>query len=170
MAIITKLKSNYIEKLKGIPEIAVYINSLEDVLKRINTQKNQMVKKDLGQGIFALEQIFETKEIKDCFYESHKNYVDIQIMLEGSEIMHLFDISSDKASFLSYDQETDFCIYNVNSEIVTNLFMTSGDTYVFFPNDGHLGMLKNNVTSLVKKTVIKVPYERYAENISVRWE
>ena len=48
--------------------------------------------------------------------------------------------------------------------------MTTGDTYVFFPNDGHLGMLKNNVTSLVKKTVIKVPYERYAENISARWE
>ena len=48
--------------------------------------------------------------------------------------------------------------------------MTSGDTYVFFPNDGHLGMLKNNDKSLVKKTVIKVPYERYAEDISVRWE
>jgi len=170
MAIVTKLKSSYIEKLKIIPEIFDYINSLDDVLKRISIQKNQMVKKDLGHGIFALEQVFETKEIKDCFYESHKKYVDIQIMLEGSEIMHLFDISSDKASFLSYDEQTDFCIYDVNNEIVTNLFMTSGDAYVFFPNDGHLGMLKDNVSSLVKKTVIKVPYERYAESISVRWE
>ena len=103
MAIITKLNSNYFEKLKRLPEISDYINSLEDVLKRINTQKNQMVKKDLGKGIFALEQIFETKEIKDCFYESHKNYIDIQIMLEGSEIMHLFDISNDKVSFISYE-------------------------------------------------------------------
>lgn len=169
MAIITKLESNYIEKLKMIPEISDYINSLEDVLKRIDTQENQMARKNLGQGIFALEQIFETKEIKDCFYESHKQYIDIQIMLEGSEIMQLFDISSDKASFLSYDEQTDFCIYDVNSKIVTNLFMTSGDTYVFFPNDGHLGMLKNNVTSVVKKTVLKIPYERYAESISVRW-
>ena len=170
MAIVTKLNSSYIEKLKIIPEIFDYINSLDGVLKRINTQKNPMVKKDLGQGIFALEQIFETKEIKDCFYESHKKYVDIQIMLEGYEIMHLFDISSDKASFLSYDEQTDFCIYDVKNEIVTSLFMTPGDTYVFFPNDGHLGMLKNNDKSFVKKTVIKVPYERYAENISVRWE
>ena len=170
MAVITKLKSSYIERLKRILDIAEYLDSLDDVLKRIETQESQIVRKDLGQGIFALEQIFETKELKDCFYESHKKYIDVQIMLEGSEVMQLFDVSSHQANFLSYDELTDFCVYHVNPEIVTNLFMTSGDTYVFYPNDGHLGMLKNNVTTRVKKTVIKVPYEKFAESIGVRWE
>jgi biofilm protein TabA len=169
MAIITKLNSNYDERFKNIPVILQYINSLEDVLMRINTQNSPMVRRDLGQGIFALEQIFETKEIKDCFYESHKKYIDIQIMLEGAEIMQLFDVSNDNVKLMSYDKQTDFCIFEVNNEIVTTLFMTPGDIYVFFPNDGHLGMLKNNVRTVVKKTVIKVPYESFAESISIRW-
>ena len=170
MAIITDLDSSYMERLKMIPEISRYLNSLKEVLRRIESQESPMVKIDLGKGIFALEQIFETKEIKDCFYESHKKYIDIQIMLEGSETMQLFDVSNSHANCLSYDERTDFCIYDVNSEIVTNLLMTSGDTYVFFPNDGHLGMLKSDVKKFVKKTVIKVPYERFAESISFRWE
>ena len=170
MAIITDLSSAYFRQIQQIPEIEDYLKDMSEICARINDQDQSMIKRDLGAGIYALEQSFVTKKLRNCFYESHKKYVDVQIMLEGAELMQLFDISNEHAQLLSYNEKTDFCVYDVNSEIVTNLLMSCGDVYVFFPRDGHLGMLENIKSSSVKKTVIKIPYEKYSESLSLRWQ
>jgi len=161
MAIITKFSTCSCLEIMNIPEIKKYLNDLDNISHRLNSQNKSMVRRELGSDIFALEQVFETKELENCFYESHKKFVDIQIMFEGAEIMQLFDTSNRLANMISYDEQTDFCVYEVHPAIVTDLYMTTGDVFVFFPKDGHLGMLKSQNQSRVKKTVIKVPYEYF---------
>ena len=46
----------------------------------------------ITDNIFALEQVFYTKDRKECFIESHKKYIDFQLILSGNEQMEYIDI------------------------------------------------------------------------------
>src|SRR5437660_855393 len=50
-------------------------------------------KVDLGGGVFAMEQVYETKPRADGFFESHRKYVDLQVIVAGEELMEVIDVS-----------------------------------------------------------------------------
>ena len=50
-------------------------------------------KHDLGGGVFAIEQAYESKPRAEGFFESHRKYLDIQVVVTGRETMELADLS-----------------------------------------------------------------------------
>ena len=48
----------------------------------------------LDEHCFVLEQAYISKNKEDCFFESHKKYIDIQYVFEGEEIMEVENISN----------------------------------------------------------------------------
>lgn len=117
------------------------------------------VKFDISDEFFALEQVFYTKDRKDCFIESHREYVDFQLVVSGIEQMEYVDI--DKLEIAqSYDQNTDLIVYKL-LDTTSKIVLQSGDLAVYFPEDGHIGMPKYDASELVHKTVVKVPIKYF---------
>ena len=98
---------------------------------------------------------YTPKPRAEGFFESHRKYIDVQVVVSGAELMELADISRLMISE-AYNSERDFTKYaDITGAAVLN--MGSGDAAIFFPNDGHMPSLHWRGTGLVRKTVVKVP-------------
>lgn len=114
-------------------------------------------KVDLGNGIFALEQKFISKERSDCFLESHIKYIDIQLIVTGEELMECCDIHKCKV-LTKYDKDKDLITYEDFNEM-NKIRLQPGDFAIYFPQDIHLGCQRVGSPIECTKTVIKMPIE-----------
>jgi biofilm protein TabA len=110
---------------------------------------------ELAGGAFALEQAYRPRLRPEGFFESHRKYIDVQVMVEGEELMEVEDISRLVVSH-AYNPERDLIKYG-DTDIASVLRMRPGDVAIFFPEDGHMPSLHWRGTGLVRKTVVKVP-------------
>ncbi|MDQ5980424.1 MAG: hypothetical protein QG602_3401 [Verrucomicrobiota bacterium] len=110
---------------------------------------------DLSGGSFALEQVYEPRLRPDGFFESHRKYADVQVIVEGEELMEVEDISRLVVS-QPFLPERDLIKY-ADTAVASVLKMRTGDIAVFFPEDGHMPSLRWREAGLVRKTVVKVP-------------
>ena len=111
---------------------------------------------ELAGGAFALEQVYQAKARADGFFESHRKYIDVQVVFEGEEAMELAEISRLTVK-QAYDAERDVIIY-ADYTGASQLRLVAGEAAVFFPLDGHMPALRPGASAnLVRKTVIKVP-------------
>lgn len=110
---------------------------------------------DLDGGSFALEQAYEPKVRSDGFFESHRRYIDVQVIVAGEELMEVEDVSRLVVS-QPYLEERDLIKY-ADPAVSSVLKMRAGDVAVFFPEDGHMPSLRWRAAGLVHKTVVKVP-------------
>jgi biofilm protein TabA len=109
----------------------------------------------LDQGSVAFDQVYVTRGRGDCFFESHRKYIDIQCILEGDEVIDVVAISgleTDKP----YREKKDLIKYR-DPGAGSKLRLRAGEAAVFFPEDGHMPGQFANASGLVRKTVIKVP-------------
>ena len=65
---------------------------------------------DLAGGAFALEQVYLAKARADGFFESHRKYIDVQVVVMGEETLELAEISRLPVK-QAYDAERDVIIY-----------------------------------------------------------
>lgn len=111
---------------------------------------------DLEGGAFALEQAYMSKARSEGFFESHRKYIDVQVVVEGNEIMEVAEISRLTVR-QPYDAERDLIKY-ADCLDASVLRFRAGEAAVFFPVDGHFPSLRAGAAgTLVRKTVVKVP-------------
>ena len=111
---------------------------------------------ELEGGAFALEQVYQARPRAEVFLESHRKYIDVQVIVSGAERMEVQDITRLSES-QAYLEERDLIKY-VDSTDTSHLAMTLGNVAIFFPSDGHLSALLPTVGPvLVRKSVVKVP-------------
>lgn len=158
MAVITVLD----ELIKTCPDETIknYLLTLKDetseTVRRIKAFKPATFEKfQITDDVFAIEQSFETKDREQCFFESHRSYVDIQIMLGGNEQMELCRIEKLETD-VPYDAEKDLIKYKLTGS-ASKLAFGRYDCAVYFPSDAHLCVAKLDGVSTVYKTVLKVP-------------
>lgn len=110
---------------------------------------------ELAGGAFALEQAYLPKPRTDGFFESHRNYIDVQVIVEGEELMEVEDVSRLVVT-QDFTPERDLIKY-ADTDVGSVLRMRAGDMAIFFPEDGHMPSLHWRGAALVRKTVVKVP-------------
>lgn len=111
---------------------------------------------ELDGGAFALEQAFETKARAQGFFESHRNYIDVQVVLQGTERMEVVDLAR-AGTAAPYDPQKDLIKY-ADAADASVLTVRPGEAAVFFPADVHMPGLAPAAGSVrVWKTVVKVP-------------
>ena len=100
-----------------------------------------------------------TKSENEKFWESHKKYLDVQIMINGTEKVAINDIRDMEVK--SFDEEKDLTI--LEGDKAFDIIMKTGDVLVFFPNDVHKPELKvsenddsGNIRKIVTKVVFKI--------------
>ena len=107
-----------------------------------------------GDKLFINVQSYTSKPESDCGFEAHKKYIDIQLILEGEEIIGYE--SEDKLSLTKeYDESADYMLYAPNVEY-DKIRLTRGDFVILFSEEPHAPAIAANTPAPVRKAVVKI--------------
>ena len=141
---------NY-DKIKELSPVAY------DFVKKLLAEDVSNGTHDLADGVFANVMTYETKKRCNTFFEAHKKYIDIQIMLDGSEIISVESVEDmHKYECVQPFGDGDTELYAVNSDCV-DYVLNKGDFVILYPEDAHMPCICIEEPKTVKKAVIKVP-------------
>lgn len=105
-----------------------------------------------GDDIFVLIQSYQGKKVDEANCEAHKNYIDIQLVLEGDELMGYAPVNGMTVTD-PYDAAKDRFFVKWEG---TLLNCTNDMFTVFFPQDAHMPGVERTSGIQVKKAVIKI--------------
>ena len=103
-------------------------------------------------NLFALISSYDTKPEAGARAESHRKYIDIQVLLSGSEKIGHTPLNG-QSPVVEYDEAKEIMFYDTPCSFFT---MKPGMFVVFFPEDVHLPGIEANGTGKVRKVVMKV--------------
>ena len=105
-----------------------------------------------GDNLFVNIVEYETTEKEDRFWEAHRNYLDLHLMLDGCEQIDLNFIEN--MSQKEFVEKDDFLPLegDENSHVILN----NGDFLICYPHDGHKTAIKVDKSSKIKKAIFKI--------------
>lgn len=108
-----------------------------------------------GDKVFGFSQRYETKPATDVLYEAHRDYVDIQCMIAGSEMMGWTPV--DQLTITQeYKKEGD-CLLGSPSASYAQVPFHAGQVMILQPSDAHgPGIAFDSTPKEVRKIVLKV--------------
>ena len=106
-----------------------------------------------GTDVYAMYQAYTSKSPTGRLYENHKKYIDVQFVLDGTEIIRVTDVG-DLHATMDYDADKDVTLYELSDG--TDVKLGSGDFVILFPHDAHVPQLESGSPAPVKKIVVKV--------------
>ena len=110
----------------------------------------------LAHGCEARVMSYQTEPAAQKRWESHRRFIDIQLVVRGRELMQVADITS-LLGPTPYDEANDVLFYERAASSVAEIRAGAGDFTIFFPLDGHRPGLAIDAPADVRKIVIKVP-------------
>ena len=105
-----------------------------------------------GSDVYATRFTYETVPEEESFFEAHQKYLDIHIMLSGSERVEI--APPEKLTEFDRVEANDFYAYRGEGDY--RLVLSPGDFLVVFPNDAHRIKMRVNGPETVTKAVFKV--------------
>jgi len=113
-------------------------------------------KHELDHGVVAIEQAYDTRLRSAGFFESHRKYIDIQVIVSGEERIEVIDLAESSAE-KPYDDARDLIVHRDHPG-ASVLQLRAGQAAVFFPADVHMPCLRiGEAAGFVRKSVLKVP-------------
>jgi len=107
-----------------------------------------------GDNLFVNVSEYKTKEAIDARFEAHRKYIDIQYVINGTEMIGVAPMASNEGVTEPYDETKDVEFLKFSNE--TFYQATTGNFFVFFPQDGHMPGVKTDSLSQVRKLVVKI--------------
>lgn len=106
-----------------------------------------------GNNLFILVQKYDTLPKEQGKWECHRNYIDIQYIAEGKELIGFNHIDNMKVS-VEYNAEKDVEFLTGEGDYVT---LSKGSYGVFFPQDAHQPKIApKDIPGNVIKVVVKI--------------
>ena len=104
-----------------------------------------------GNALYATRFDYETLPYEETFFEAHRQYLDIHVMLKGRERVEI----AHPAGLEEFTREGDFWGYHGAPE--QSLLLEPGSFLVVFPGDAHrLKIAEGGVPESVAKAVFKI--------------
>ena len=149
--IVANIKDASVENYKGAhPRFEAAFCAL----KKLVADNAEVGKYEIdGQNIYAMVQEYQTKPLAEKKFEIHKNYIDIQYIVSGKEVMG--NESLDKLTPMNeYKPDVQHVYMNDGYD---RIFLSDGEFAIFFPKEPHApGVAVDDKPSAVKKIVVKV--------------
>lgn len=117
--------------------------------------KAEIGKYEFDGGFFMVQQ-GTTEPMNEGIFETHKKYIDVHIILEGSEDVAWAYISDLKEE-TAYDDEKDAAFYKGDTDHI--MHVTPGMCYVAYPHDAHMPVRHIDQAQSYTKIVMKLPAE-----------
>ena len=108
-----------------------------------------------GDNVFTIVNEYTTRPFTECDPESHREYADIQIMIEGTEKFGYTPLLDQDAT-TPYNPERDVALYTIAEEDLSYISLPAGQFIIFFPSDIHQPEVFVHQPDPVKKVVIKI--------------
>lgn len=105
-----------------------------------------------GGGLYATRFTYETIPDEESLFESHLRYLDIHIMVDGSERVEI--APPETLTPLEQNEANDFYAYRGEGRY--KLTLSPGDFLVVFPGDAHRIKMRVDGPETVTKVVFKV--------------
>ncbi|HNW57309.1 MAG TPA: YhcH/YjgK/YiaL family protein [Bacteroidales bacterium] len=123
---------------------------------KTNDLKNLEVKKyELeGANLSVIVSEYLSKDVDSARFEAHKNYIDLQYVISGSELMGVAPLSETKEITKPYDPAKDVEFMTVNK--CDDIKATPEKFFILFPSDIHRPGLKDGENAPIKKLVGKI--------------
>jgi len=142
----------------SIKRAETYYNISENLKKGFEWIKNNDLK-NMPDGKYQLDDVnyanIQTYDTKDnAPYEAHRDYIDIQYMINGEEISGVADYTNCSTKE-KYDKEKDIEFLNCNIKEEFHK-IKEGEFFVFFPHDAHKPAIKVDTNKKVKKVIVKI--------------
>jgi len=103
---------------------------------------------------FILRDSYETKPLPECFFEGHLRYADIQIVLEGTELIGYLPKSQSHLRVTApYNPEKEVEKYEPAE--TSHILMVPGMFALLLPEDLHLTKRMVQQPSHVEKAIVK---------------
>jgi YhcH/YjgK/YiaL family protein len=104
-----------------------------------------------GSNIYAVVQKYETKHREDGLWEAHRQYIDVQYIIKGIELIGYANIEN--LEMEEYDDVKDRLTLKGDGDF----FVVRAGTFVIFtPQDAHMPGLTVNTPRIIEKIVLKV--------------
>lgn len=144
--IIDNLKN--IEKYKEIsPKVVEFLKTL--------SKDTPVGHYEIEDGAFANVDVYTTKLHKDCKLEAHKNYIDIQMLLDGVEELDYTAVEGLKVRE-AYDENRDVMFFEASQKSLDTVIL-QGDKFAFiYPHEAHQPQMAFEKQQEVKKVVVKI--------------
>lgn len=137
-----------------------YTGISEDI--RVGLEYLREVRMDIAVGSYqinprvkAIVSEYTTKEINENGFEAHRDYIDIQYLISGKEVIDSLPLEYLK-EIKPYNKEIDAAFYEATNIKPQELLLGNGYFAILFPQDGHMPQLSVDMPMKVKKVVLKV--------------
>jgi len=105
-----------------------------------------------GDNLFVNVVSYETKPARERFWEAHRQYLDVHLMLDGQEQIDVGLIQN--MAVKDYVEQDDFL--PMEGEKQASVILTPGDFLVCYPEDGHRTAVAVREPEQIKKAIFKV--------------
>ena len=108
----------------------------------------------IGPDVYAMVQSYDTESDPPPILEAHRNYIDIQYCIAGTEYIAVAPL--DETTLRTpYDEAKDVAFYHAQ-KMMTLSAMAPGRFVLLFPTDEHFAKWAAEAPSRVKKAVVKL--------------
>lgn len=120
---------------------------------------------DLSEGVRMNVMEFETSPAEEKQSELHRKFIDIQLLIQGEEMIEYGVAYPDLSTYDDYREEDDYQLTN-EIEDKNELILHPNMFAIFLPYEPHKpGNCVNGANKMLKKLVVKVPVEMLSEAI-----
>lgn len=107
---------------------------------------------EIADGVYAMVSHYETEDPSSLQYEGHRDYLDIQFLGSGEELLGYANISQMQPK-TQYDAQNDFLLFDGAGLPVK---MQRGTFVILYPEDIHRPKGMSDQKCAVEKIVVKV--------------
>lgn len=143
----------------GLPKVlAELLARPEHRLQALSEQADGRYQTE-GEPWFYTISVADTSPVDARHTELHLQYADIQIMLQGEEVIYYS--LRDHSQQPKEEQKPDFFILK-NPILPQRIYLQDGDFVVFLPGEPHKALCMPNEPGKVRKAVFKIPRQMLA--------
>ncbi|MFD1628412.1 YhcH/YjgK/YiaL family protein [Pseudopedobacter beijingensis] len=111
---------------------------------------------DLSNDVYVNYSKGKTKDLKDCKYERHQQWIDLQYMVEGEEYMGKNAAYNQLKVIQPYNEKKDVALYEYDGKPLA--LANPQNYFIFFPTEAHIPTVKVGEIKETRKLVIKIRY------------
>lgn len=146
---------DHIKNLTLYESVNPHIKTVLKYLNEVNLFNLPQGKTEIdGKNVYVLRESYFPKEEKDCYFEGHENYLDIQLVLKGKEAIGYKYKYSNNIEVKEVIVEKDVTKYDVID--YTKVVLTQDLFALVLPDDLHMPKLKLDDSEHVEKIVFKL--------------
>lgn len=147
------MNSVIFDLIENLDEYISLNSNIANGLEKLNEVEIDYNKRFDFDGGYLFFQEGTTNHIDEGTFEAHKKYIDIQIVLDGSEYVAWAPINQLVVE-VEYNPGKDVVRLNGSPKAIMEI--SKGMAYICLPHDGHKALKHINKATKYKKAVIKI--------------